>query len=62
MYVQHGLYAGGVKKNVLSDMLLASHVTDLEFMPISGGIQIKLALDDGREKTTVLSTAILHNE
>ena len=62
MSVQHGLYEGGVKKDVISDILLASNVTDLEFMPISGGIQIKLALDDGRENTTVLSTAILHNE
>jgi hypothetical protein len=62
MYVQHGDYEGGVQKNVLAEVLVASHVADLEFMPVSGGMQIKLALDDGRETTTMVSTAILHNE
>jgi hypothetical protein len=62
MYIQHGVFEAGTKKSVLADVLLASHVTDLEFKPISGGIEMKLALDDGREETTVISTAILHNE
>ena len=62
MYVQQGDYEGGIHKNVSAEVLLASHVTDLEFMPVSGGLQIKLALDDGRETTTMVSAAILHNE
>ena len=62
MYIQHGLYEAGIKKSVRAEVLLASNVVDLEFMPVSGGIQMKLALDDGREETTAVSTAILHNE
>ena len=62
MYIQHGTLEGGVKKDLTAEVLLASNVTDLEFKPVSGGIEMKLALDDGREATTVVSTAILHNE
>ena len=62
MYIRHGVLEAGVKKDIQADVLLASNVTDLEFKPISGGIEMKLALDDGREATTVVSTAILHNE
>jgi prepilin-type N-terminal cleavage/methylation domain-containing protein len=62
MYIQHGTLESGVKKEVTAEVLLASNVADLEFKPVSGGIEIKLALDDGREATTVVSTAILHNE
>ena len=61
MYIQHGVFEAGAKKSILTDVLLASNVTDLEFKPISGGIEMKLALDDGRETTTVVSTALLHN-
>lgn len=59
MYVQHGNIAGGT---VSAEVLLASNVTDLEFKPVSGGIEMKLALDDGREATTIVTTALLHNE
>jgi len=62
MYIQHGVFEADAKKNVLAEVLLASNVTDLEFLPVSGGIEMKLALDDGREATTVVSTALLHNE
>ena len=62
MYIQHGEFEEGEKEDVLAEVLLASNVTDLEFMPVSGGIQMKLALDDGREATTVITTALLHNE
>jgi len=62
MYVEHGILENDVKGDVLSEVLLASNVDDLEFMAVSGGIQMKLALDDGRETTTVISTALLHNE
>ena len=62
MYIQHGVLESGTPKGILADVLLASNVTDLEFKPISGGIEMKLALDDGREETTVISTALLHNE
>ena len=62
MYIQHGQLEAGIKKDILAEVLLASNVVDLEFKPISGGIEMKLALDDGREATTVVSTAILHNE
>ena len=62
MYIQHGKWEDGEKEGVLADVLLASNVVDLEFMPVSGSIQMKLALDDGRETTTIVSTAILHNE
>lgn len=62
MYIQHGALESGVKKEVTAEVLLASNVADLEFKPVSGGIAMKLALDDAREATTVVSTAILHNE
>ena len=62
MYIQHGELEEGEKKDILAEILLASNVADLEFKPISGGIQMKLALDDGREATTVITTALLHNE
>jgi len=62
MYIQHGTLESGVKKDITAQVLLASNVADLEFKPVSGGIEIKLALDDGREATTVVSTALLHNE
>jgi hypothetical protein len=62
MYIQHGVFEAGAKKSILADVLLASNVEDLEFKPVSGGIEMKLALDDGREATTVVSTAIIHNE
>jgi prepilin-type N-terminal cleavage/methylation domain-containing protein len=62
MYIQHGVYENGAKQSILADVMLASNVVDLEFMPVNGGIQMKLALDDGREETTVITTALLHNE
>ena len=62
MYIQHGVFEAGAKKSILTDVLLASNVTDLEFKPINCGIEMKLALDDGHETTTIVSTAILHNE
>lgn len=62
MHIQHGTLEDSVAKEVTSDVLLAENVVDLEFKPIDGGIEMKLALDDGRETTTVISTAILHNE
>ena len=62
MYIQHGQLEAGIKKDILAEVLLASNVVDLEFKPISGGFEMKLALDDGREATTVVSTAILQNE
>jgi hypothetical protein len=62
MYIQHGQLEEGETADVLAEVLLASNVVDLEFKPISGGIEMKLALDDGREATTVVSTALLHNE
>ena len=62
MYIQHGEYEDGEKEDVLADVLLASNVVDLEFKPVSGGVEMKLVLDDGRETTTVISMALLHNE
>ncbi|MHC5083046.1 MAG: PulJ/GspJ family protein [Planctomycetota bacterium] len=63
MYLVHGVINDDDDDDgVLSRVRLASHVTDLEFLPTSGGVEIKLALDDGREVTTVMTTAILHNE
>ena len=62
MYIQHGKLDGGEKGDILVEVLLASHVSDLEFLPVSGGIQMKLALSDGREETTLVTTALLHNE
>ncbi|MHC4835055.1 MAG: hypothetical protein ACYTCN_03740 [Planctomycetota bacterium] len=62
LYIQHGKFDGDEKEGVLAEVLLASNVVDLEFKPVSGGIEMQLALDDGRETTTVVSTALLHNE
>lgn len=61
MYVQHGKIKDGVNE-MTGELLLATNATDLEFLPVSGGISMKLALDDGREKTTLVTTALLHNE
>jgi hypothetical protein len=62
MYVQHGQVDGAGVKTMTHQVLLASNVIDLEFRPMDGGIEMKLALDDGREATTVVTAAILHNE
>lgn len=62
MYVQHGNIDLFSAKTMTSEIMLASNVIDLEFKPFDAGIQMKLALDDGREMTTVVSAAILHNE
>ncbi|MEN8126842.1 MAG: hypothetical protein ABFR90_03455 [Planctomycetota bacterium] len=62
MFIQHGRLEDGVKTDILAEVLLASSVADLEFKPVNGGIEMKLALDDDRETTTVVSTAILHTE
>lgn len=59
LYVEHTALDTG---DSLSSVRLASNVSDLEFLPVSGGFTMKLTLDDGREQTTVVSTAILHNE
>ncbi len=59
MYIQHSDIE---TSEILAEILLATNVTDLEFKPISGGLEMKLALDDGREATTVITTALLHNE
>lgn len=61
LYVEHGKVDDD-NTSVLSTVKLASTVSDLEFKPTSGGIEMKLALDDGRETTTLVTTAILHNE
>lgn len=58
-YVEHGDTATG---EVLAHVRLASNVVDLEFRPLNGAIEMKLALQDGREATTMVSTAILHND
>ena len=62
MYIQHGKFDKGEKGDILAEVLLASNVSDLEFFPVSGGIQMELLLDDGREETTLVTTALLHNE
>ena len=59
MYIRHSDIE---TKEVLAEVLLAANVADLEFKPISGGIEMKMALDDGREATTIVTTALLHNE
>lgn len=59
MYIEHTRLDNG---DSISAVRLASNVSDLEFLPVSGGLTMKLTLDDGREQTTVVSTAILHNE
>jgi len=61
-YVEHGTIAADGTIQKLSDVQLCSTVVDAEFKPTSGGIEMKLALDDGRETTMLLTTAILHNE
>lgn len=62
LYVEHGTVdETGVAKK-LSAIQLCSTVMDAEFKPTSGAIEMKLRLDDKRETTTVLATAILHNE
>lgn len=60
-YVEHGQWQAD-QAVVVSSVMLASTVSDLEFKPTSGGIEMKLILDDGRETTTLVTTAILHNE
>ena len=62
MYVQHGTVDGSGVKTRTGEVLLASTVTDLEFKPVDGGIEMKLSLDDDRETTTAVTTVILHNE
>jgi hypothetical protein len=62
MAVQHGNIDIFGVKTMTSEIILASNVIDLEFRPVDAGIEMKLALDDGREATTVVSAAILHNE
>lgn len=59
--VEHGDWDGSTKK-ADSTVTLAAHVADLEFKPTSGGIEMLLALNDGRETTTLVTTSILHNE
>ena len=61
-YVEHGTIAEDGITQVLSTVLLCTTVTDVEFKGTNGGIEMKLALNDGRESTTLLTTAILHNE
>ena len=61
-YVEHGTIKADGTTQKLSDVQLCTTVTDAEFGPTSGGVEMKLVLDDGRETTTVLTTAILHNE
>mgnify|MGYP000262407644 CR=1 FL=1 len=62
MYVQHGTIDSSLTETATSEVRLASNVTNLEFLPIDGGIQMTLGLDDGRETTTIVTAAILHNE
>ncbi|MCI0498836.1 MAG: type II secretion system GspH family protein [Planctomycetales bacterium] len=59
LYVQYGDRASG---EVLSQVCLASTVTDLQFRPLNGAIEMKLTLEDDREAATMISTAILHND
>ncbi|MCE5185502.1 MAG: type II secretion system GspH family protein [Planctomycetaceae bacterium] len=49
-------------QQVDSTVKLAAHVTDLQFRPFDGGVEMVLLLDDGREQTTLVTAAILHNE
>jgi hypothetical protein len=62
MYVQNGTVDSSGIKTMTGQVTLASNVTDLAFIPFDGGIEMKLALDDGRETTTVVTAGILHNE
>lgn len=61
-YLEHGSIDADGDAQVQSTVQLCSTVVDAEFKPTSGGIEMKLALNDGRETTTLLTTAILHNE
>jgi len=61
-YVEHGILQSDGTTEKVSNVRLCTTVTDVEFKPTSGGVEMKLALDDGRETTAVLTTAILHNE
>lgn len=58
-YVEHGDLT---TSQILAQVLLASTVMDLEFRALNGAIEMKLALQDDRESTTMVSTAILHND
>jgi hypothetical protein len=57
-YLEHATADGST---VLSTVLLSSHVSDLEFLPIVDGYTMILSLDDGREEISVTSSALLHN-
>lgn len=59
LYVQYGDVGTG---QVLSEVCLASTVADLEFRPLNGAIEMKLVLQDDRESTVMVTTAILHND
>jgi len=61
-YVEHGMINEDGKSRKLSDVQVCTTLTDAEFKPTDGGIEMKLVLDDGRETTMLLTTAILHNE
>lgn len=61
MYLEHGT-VNGIKQQKTEEILLSGNVVDLEFKPVGSSIEIKLALDDGREATTMVAAAILHNE
>lgn len=62
LYVEHGTFNGSENEERLSQVRLCTTVTDVEFKPTSGGIEMKLVLDDGRETAAVVAMAILHNE
>lgn len=49
-------------QRVEATVRLASNATDVQFRAFSGGIEMILLLDDGRESTTLVMPAILHNE
>jgi len=61
-YIEHGTVDEDGDTAVVSTIQACTNVTDAEFKPTSGGIEMKIRLDDGRETTTALTTAILHNE
>ncbi|MBL7214933.1 MAG: hypothetical protein ISS71_04570 [Phycisphaerae bacterium] len=60
--VEHGILDEDGDTQSISVVRLCSNVSDAEFKPTNGGIEMKLLLNDGRETTTALTTAILHNE
>lgn len=62
LYVEHGTIDATSTPQKISAMQLCSTVVDAEFKPTSGGIEMQLILDDGRETTAVLAMAVLHNE